>query len=247
MKNTKLFSLILVLIAVIIGVYLRFCGNTPAPAECKTPTGLVASVPPFSPDSLKVKWNPVSSLSNYHVKVFKTIGNILLKDTITNKTDIAFGGIPVGTKLSVNVSTICGKDESVAASVTLMSGDGGVIAIDDDIDGMPQVPRSLESCLTRCASLFRATGTITVSANGVGTTITWNKCESASLGYYFIHMVDNAPSPRKFAKIINRGEPLTFTPTCGLTPGHTYTYTIYPLDRLCMDLPAPICYGDSGR
>jgi hypothetical protein len=243
MKNTKLISFILVLISAIIGVYFRFCGNPHPTPECSAPTGLVATVPPFSPDSLHVNWNVVASATNYHVQVFKTVGNVLLKDSITDKTSIKFGTIPVGTKLTVNVSTICTKTESAPASVTLMSGDGGAIAIEDDINGIPPVPRSLESCFTRCATLFRATGTFSVNQSGVASPeITWNKCESPTLRYYFIYMVDTTPSSRKFAKIINVGEPLRFTPTCGLTPGHTYNYTIYPLDRLCMDLPAPICY-----
>jgi hypothetical protein len=78
---------------------------TPTP-ECGAPTGLVATVPPFSPDSLHANWNAVASATNYHVQVFKTVGNVLLKDSITDKTSIKFGTIPVGTKLTVNVSTI---------------------------------------------------------------------------------------------------------------------------------------------
>lgn len=242
MKNTKLFSLIIAFIAIIIAVYFRFCGHTPTP-ECTPPAGLVATVPAFFPDSLHVKWNPVASAVNYHVQVVKTINNTVLKDTITDKTSVKFGGIPVGTKLTVKVSSVCKDGESLPSSTVLMSGDGGIIAAEDDINGIPSIPGQLDRCMI--GSCTRSRGTFTVGANGVGApAITWTKCEDRAVRYYLIHMVDNVPSPRKFVKIINVGEPLEFTPTCGLTPLHTYSFTVYPLSSLCVPLPAPICYGN---
>lgn len=208
--------------------------------DCVAPDTVTALSPTLHPDSLYIKWDTVPAANNYHVKVSKVSPLLVIKDTIvpiSSQGKLNLGGMPTGSALKVAVSSMCKigelSCESEPTTTELISSDGGVVIMEENLDIMAV----FGSCLATCDNRPLMSGTFTSDTRGNAQTITWDACTDNNLNYYLVVMrpTRGACAPM-YLKNVYQNE-LNYTP-CGLCLSADFKYEVYGLESLspCLDM-----------
>jgi hypothetical protein len=208
--------------------------------DCVAPDTVMAVSPLLHPDSLYIKWDTVPAANNYHVKVTKVTPLLVIKDTIvpaSSQGKLNLGGMPTGASLKVAVSAMCKigelNCESTPTMAELVSSDGGVIIMEENLDIMSV----FSTCLATCDNQPLLSGTFSSDTRGAAPMITWDACTDNNLNYYLIVMrpTRGACAPM-YLKNVYQNE-LNYTP-CGLCFSADFKYEVYGLVSLspCLDM-----------